>query len=502
MVQNKSRPDRYLTVMPISRRDWLRITVFVLAAQGLSSRVEAALGSAVTPEQFGAKGDGISNDTAAFAAMTAHVNELGGGTVLLSPKTYVVGAQEPGPATGYAFAPRSIMDFRGCRGRLVIHGNGARIRCADGLRYGTFDAKTGTATQHPQPYYRPGELACPYFSMIKIDGCVGPVEIRDIELDGNIDRLQLGGPWGDSGWQIGCAGLRLSNNHGPISVSNVRSHHHAQDGASGDGPGRPGILEAVTIENCRFSSNARNAFSLVGGVGWTFRKCVFEKSAKALPFRGSLPRSGIDFEAEGGKYVANIKLFDCIAEDNAGPGCLHPGDSHVSDVYWEGGRIIGTSTWSFRGGGNSGIAFKDTLFLGALVNLDLETFENCTFSDELKRSPTGTLYNPNGWIIPDPVTTNKFIRCTFIHSRPGLSNNGSLNQALFENCAFYSLAGAGRLDVYGHFRGTGTRFIAEPGGTNFSVTPDARGGGKSAGHSENSFSITSTDGQTRLYPGA
>ena len=475
-----------------------------LAARSLRLAAQAAPGPTVTPEQFGAKGGGRGNDTLAFAAMADHVNRAGGGTVVLRPTTYVVGLQEPMPKAGYAFGPHPIMDFTGCTGALVVRGNGARLRCADGLRFGTFDPETGAPTNHALPYYKAGEAASPYLSMLNVEDCSGPVHIGDLELDGNIDGLRVGGPWGDTGWQIGCAGLRLKDNHGPIHVANVNAHHHAQDGGSGNGPGKPGIAEHVTLENCRFSSNARNGFSLVGGIGWTFRRCRFEKSARGTPFGapfgGSKPRSGIDFEAEGGRYVADIHLVDCIASNNVGPGCLHPGDSHVSNVLWEGGRIVGTTNKSYYGGGNKGIRFNDTLFLGIPVNLAFETFENCTFSDELRRSPTGQLFNPHGWIIPDAVTTNRFIDCTIIHSRPGLSSNASFNQPLFENCAFYSLPGAGRLDVYGRFRGSRTRFIAERGGTNFAVTPDGRSGASSAGHAEDGFSITTTDGRTTVYP--
>jgi hypothetical protein len=352
------------------------------------------------------------------------------------------------------------------------------------------------------PFYSAGELASPYFAMIQATECEAAVEISDLDLDGNAAGLHFGGEWGDTGWQIGCAGLQLKNNLGPVRVVRVNSHHHAQDGGAGDGPGHPGSPELVTIEDCRFSSNGRNAWSMVGGVGWTFTRCAFEKSARALPFPGSSPKAGIDFEAEGGKYIGQIRLIDCIAEDNAGTGCLHPGSGKTFDVAWEGGRIVGTTTWGYRGGGNRGISFKDTVFLGALVNLASEAFENCTFSDELQRSPTGMLYNPSGFIIPDPVAANRFIRCEVIHSRPGPSANGNFDQPIFENCVFRSKAGAGRLDVYGHFRGSSTRFIAEPGGTNFAVIPGARGGAKSAGHSESSFSVTFTDGRTITYPPA
>ena len=42
---------------------------------------------ALTPERFGAKGDGVSNDTVAFAALADEVNRRGGGTVVLRKTT-------------------------------------------------------------------------------------------------------------------------------------------------------------------------------------------------------------------------------------------------------------------------------------------------------------------------------------------------------------------------------------------------------------------------------
>jgi len=290
--------------MLISRRDCLTIAGLGVAAATAKAVVTAPDGPVVTPEQFGAAGDGRTNDTTAFAAMTAFVNAHGGATVQLRPRTYVVGRQSYNPALGYAFAPASIMDFRGCARPLTIRGNGARIRAATGLRYGTFDPASGRRTRHNMPFYTAGELASPYFAMIQAVDCTGLIEISDLELDGNVAGLQFGGPWGDAGWQIGCSGLYLKNNRSPIRVARLFSHHHAQDGGSGDGPGIPGLPERVAIEDSTFSSNGRNAWSMVGGTGWTFTRCVFEKSARDLPFPGSAPKSGIDFEAEGGKHVS------------------------------------------------------------------------------------------------------------------------------------------------------------------------------------------------------
>src|SRR4051812_20691178 len=62
-----------------------------------------------TPEDFGAIGDGRTNDTDAFARMTAAVNSAGGGTVLLRKTTYIVGGHVPDPTGFYAYAPVAIM---------------------------------------------------------------------------------------------------------------------------------------------------------------------------------------------------------------------------------------------------------------------------------------------------------------------------------------------------------------------------------------------------------
>ena len=74
---------------------------------------------AVTPEQFGAAGDGQTNDTDAFAKMTAAVNKAGGGRVVLRKTTYVVGGHVSDPASGYAFAPANIMVFDGCTKQMA-----------------------------------------------------------------------------------------------------------------------------------------------------------------------------------------------------------------------------------------------------------------------------------------------------------------------------------------------------------------------------------------------
>ena len=68
-----------------TRRDLL------LGAGAIAAMPDAAWalqgGAAVTPEQFGALGDGRTNDSDAFAAMSAFATARGGGEIVLRRTT-------------------------------------------------------------------------------------------------------------------------------------------------------------------------------------------------------------------------------------------------------------------------------------------------------------------------------------------------------------------------------------------------------------------------------
>jgi hypothetical protein len=366
------------------------------------------------PEDFGARGDGATNDSAAFAAMSAAVNRAGGGTVELRRTTYLVAAQTRRASGPLSFAPEPLMEFTGCTRPLVVRGNGARLRAAPGLRYGTFDRRTGRPTRHPLPFYGQGETATPYAWMIKAERCSGSVEISDIELDGNLARLDLGGPWGDMGYQIHAYGIGLYNNSGAEILRNVHLHHHAMDGIIVDGLDRDRRVRS-RFENVRSEYNGRQGCSIVGGRGYDFANCRFAHTGKAGV--SSAPGAGVDIEAED-KRVRDLSFTDCEFVDNSGPGLLaDSGDSE--GAAFTRCTFVGTTTWS-AWPKKPNLRFDQCNFVGAMANAYADAqrpdrsarFTGCTFRDDPALSPTRAVY---GTIIAElpsnPGVT--FSGCTF-----------------------------------------------------------------------------------------
>src|SRR3954451_9534492 len=94
------------------------------------------------PEDFGARGDGVTTDTEAFAALSNHVNRQGGGTISLAKgRTYVVGKQARDPKR-YFLTGKPILRFERLNKPLHIFGNGARLVAERGLMFGVFDEET------------------------------------------------------------------------------------------------------------------------------------------------------------------------------------------------------------------------------------------------------------------------------------------------------------------------------------------------------------------------
>lgn len=391
-----------------------------------------ASGTVLTPEQFGAKGDGRTNDTAAFVALSERLQQLGGGTIdLRRGATYIVGSQRRRrPGEPYAFMPETIIGVRGATRPIVVRGNGAVLRAAPGLRFGTFNPATGAATQHRLPFYETGELAVPYHSMIGFSECLGPITIENVELDGNIRQMNKGGPFGDTGIQGPGTGIFLQKNRHDEIVRNVFSHHHPQDGLMIDGVWDRALAGRTRrIDSFKAEYNARQGCSVVGGRGYAFTNCRFAHTGKAGS--NSPPAAGVDIEAEGGRQIRDLRFDNCQFVDNAGCGLLaDSGDTE--GAQFTRCTFVGATMWSCWPS-KPNMHFRNCTFVGAVVRnyghgepdpSKATQYFDCTFTDDPALSETGQVYLPEGrtgTICDVSVGDNTtFQRCTFRLVRGGL----------------------------------------------------------------------------------
>ena len=356
-----------------------------------------------TPEMFGAKGDGRTNDTRAFQALSDRINSLGGGRIILRKASYVVGnhndaALQSGRGSEFAFPPGRVLQLVKCRDPVIVHGNGARLVAAKGLRFGSFDPRTGRPFETKMPFTNRSYRASPYFAMIEVLDCSGPIEITDLELDGNLAALEIGGKWGDAGRQIPGSGILLSGNSGPERLSRIYSHHHPLDGLKIEGPNERSASSLISNVTSEF--NARQGCSLTGGRNYDFAGCRFRHTGRGTI--KSAPKAGVDIEPGREHIARNIRFTRCEFSNNDGAGLIaNEGDS--SGVTFESCYFVGTTNWS-AWPKKPLMQFNNCTFLGAIINAfgdpdaaRAAQFYECKFIDDPALSPTRQVYCDETW---------------------------------------------------------------------------------------------------------
>ena len=400
------------------------------------------------------------NNTRAFRLASAALSQAGGGTLIIPPGRYRVGDQLIAlrRGRGYAAQGQPIIRIEKCTLPVAINGTGAVLVAADGLRFGAFDPVSGTAHTAPLPFYD-ADFRADAYRMIDVRDCRGPVTIRGIELDGNSDHYILGGPWGDTGWQVEAIGIMLTANTGGVVVEDVRTHDHGLDGImvahaglTASSPRYP-----VTLRNVTCDRNGRQGLSWVGGTGLTAIGCRFTRTGKGR-FQ-SAPGAGVDVEAEE-SVCRNGRFVGCTFADNTGVGFLaSTGD--VADIRVERCRVIGTTSWS-AWSYKPRIRFDDCVFVGSIVNAfpskdptQATQFRRCRFTDDPKLSPTGKAYHQFLADLGGGSTNVLFDDCDFNATAPDRALPWTPSDTRYNNCRFRQ---AGKKIAYprGVFTGTCT----------------------------------------------
>ena len=357
------------------------------APRMLSLESELAEIVQINVKNFGAKGDGITNDTKAFQDASAAFNALGGGKFVIPEGDYIVGKQTFAGATGkgYSFLAQDIIKIENCVNPVIIEGSGAKLKADPSLRFGSFDPVTGDIYNPTMPFVGVDYRADAYPGMVEVYNC-GSVVIRDIDLDGNMDNIVLGGEWGDQGRQCKAYGIVAIGNAN-LKIDNVNAHHHCLDGVliGYDGLTIYDEAKPMTLVNVECQHNARQGLTWDSGNRLVAINSKFNHQGTGR--FGSSPSSGVDIETGNGNICRNGLFLNCEFIHNLKNGMVaDSGDS--ADV-----KFSKCTFWASSGGAifpnKPNFTFEDCKIYGAIQGIyqaenykDATKFIRCEIEDK------------------------------------------------------------------------------------------------------------------------
>ncbi|MNQ04614.1 Pectate lyase superfamily protein [compost metagenome] len=248
--------------------------------------LDYALGEIRDVEDFGATGDGSTNDTPALQNAFAWVQAAPGRTLRFRPVTYLqgIGGTEVMYEGNPYFPARINVD--NCN-NITILGNGATI--------------VADTTLTDTPFNRG----------IQFSNCHN-LTVKDITYDGRLDaRTPFGGDAFNSGNELTGnekSGWGLYDCH-DFYFSRVNGNRCMMDGLhfNRETTLTTGNLRGI-VELCTFDSNYRQGSSIVAGSYTSFISCVFTGTGSLGASKGTLPMAGVDIES-------NFDNLPCIGNE-------------------------------------------------------------------------------------------------------------------------------------------------------------------------------------------
>jgi len=395
----------------------------------------------VFPETYGAVGDGVTDDTAAFYAAAQAIESSNGGVLRLMPgKTYRIGKQFHVPGEYPYWQDEPMFIVLNTEQRVLVDGQGSTLKANDGLHFGSFDPETGEPA-YPVLYFVDFTYRADIGTMIGIQDCAR-VEIRDIILDGNMDNYVLGGLWGDCGRQCTALGMNLYSNDS-TTVMNVQSHHHGLDGIyiADTGIVATDPCTPVYLYNVESCYNARQGLSWVGGIGLKAENCKFNHTGKGR--FSSCPGAGVDIEA-GTRVIREGIFINCDFVNNAGCAMIaETGDS--ADCTFTDCLFWGATSWAVWPT-KPGFKFYDCDIYGVMLrpygssNPDEATqFYNCYFEDyqgQYDGMPLGSYVSAG--LVEGHGENVLFDTCTFVaNDHRALYIDYTSDHEIITNCSVY-----------------------------------------------------------------
>jgi parallel beta-helix repeat protein len=231
-------------------------------------------GPSLNVRDYGAVGDGVTDDTDAFARALGSL--VGGGTLVVPDGDYLINPLKSVRLTDdmtLSMSPSAILRAIPVAARnsaVVLIERSRNVRVTGGTIIGERNGHLGTG----------GEGGMGIWVCASSDVRIQNVTAQDC--------------WGD-GFYVAGRGDRGS---------------YAPDGSTDS------HSENVTISGCLARNNRRQGLSIVGCTGALVENSEFSDTS------GTAPQSGIDVEPQGNWRVKNVTIRNCITARNAGWGIM------------------------------------------------------------------------------------------------------------------------------------------------------------------------------------
>ena len=247
----------------------------------------------ITPQMFGAKADGVTDDSQAILDAIAHLPK-DGGTLYFPPGTYIHG---DGITTGYSYQlDTSFPEGHACYPAPLMQNKGVDDKIGRKIRM-DFDGYTNLTIKGDgailQSHDNNGE--CSNNGFFVFNNCENLI-IEGLTIDGR--RHQRGIHFSDyspGGYDLTRTNIHIYNCK-KVIVRNVVSKGAQMDGMAFAHGTPDNHSEDILIEKCKFNDNHRQGISIEGVTNATVRdtECSYNGTGD-----GILPKSGIDVEAYG-----------------------------------------------------------------------------------------------------------------------------------------------------------------------------------------------------------
>ncbi len=358
--------------------------LYVLLFTGISSYAFSQNNTTKNIHSFGAKGDGITNDTEAFIKAAIFFNDRGGNGTLIIPKgIYIVGKQirGNGDTNKSACTGVNILAFNNIKNLLIQGEKGTILKFTAKLKFGSFDPVSGKNFTNNNPSSPDAKFAAYIGNCISLNNCSN-ISVKLLTLDGNNKSIVYGGQYADAGIQLSHTGIYINNCHS-ILIDGINASYFGLDGIQVSNIASP-EPDKINILNSTFEYNCRQGFSWVGGNSLTVKNCRFNHTGRSA--YNSPPGAGLDIEPEV-NTISNGNFENCAFVNNNGCGVVTSGDK-ASNCQFKNCTFWGTTYWSVWISAPA-FTFTGCNFYGSIVhgyNANNETeatrFISCNFEDK------------------------------------------------------------------------------------------------------------------------